>query len=567
MRTTPAARIAEFTDKGWWGADTLTSIFDRTAAACPDRPALVDQFNRADVTGDKPLRLSFAEVAARARALSAKFYAHGLRKDDIVVVQLPNIVELAILYLALDRLGVIVSPVPVQYGAHELGMIRRALEPAAFVSLSRFKGADLAADRRPAFPDDCLAFHFGQPDSGRSVALDGGAPDAQALGELDEYLATLDPSANDIFTICWTSGTTGQPKGVPRTHNMWLTSANTSYDCVHFLDGDVFLNPFPLVNMASIGGFLYNWLNCRGTLVMHHPFDLGVFLAQIEQEKITYTIAPPAVLTMLLKNPEMLASVDLSSVRVIGSGGAPLSPWMVSGFQDQLGIEVINIFGSNEGMCLISGRNDVPDPATRAVYFPRFGVEGLDWKNRVASCIRTRLVDIESGAEITEPGQPGEMLIWGASVFDGYYDSPETNQAVFDEQGYFHTGDMFEIAGSGEERKFYRFIGRCKDIIIRGGVKISPDELDNLLAGHPKVAEVAVVGYVDEVLGERVCAVVAPKHGESLELGEIVEFLKAKQIAVFKLPERLVITDQLPRNPVGKVLRSELREWVENLPS
>lgn len=124
--------------------------------------------------------------------------------------------------------------------------------------------------------------------------------------------------------------------------------------------------------------------------------------------------------------------------------------------------------------------------------------------NRVADRIRTRLSDIETGEEITEPGQAGELLLWGASVFDGYYNASDTNKSVLSEDGFSHTGDMFEIAGKGEEQRFYQFIGRCKDIIVRCGVKISSDKLDNLLASHPKIAKVAVVGYAHEVLEERV---------------------------------------------------------------
>jgi len=564
MRTTPAERAADFAARGWWGEDTLTSIFDQAVSDCPDRLALVDQFNRSDLTGSDPQRLTFAEIATRIRNLAAIIHAHGIRQDDTVVIQLPNVVELAMIYIALARLGVIVSPVPVQYGVHELTKIQQELQAKAFISITDFKGSNLAVGHREAFPQDCKIFVFGENAPDGAVALDDEIPTAGELESLETHLKSLSVSANDVFTICWTSGTTGEPKGVPRTHNMWLTSAYTSYDVVRFREGDVFLNPFPLVNMASIGGFLYNWLLSHSTLVLHNPLDLAVFLKQIEKEKVTYTITAPAILTMLLKDPSLMSMADLSSVRVIGSGGAPLSPWMVREWQEKHDIVVINIFGSNEGMVLISGFEDIPDPAMRAEYFPRFGVAGLEWNNRVAGRIRTRLVDIESGEEVTEPGQAGELLIWGASVFDGYYNAPETNKEVFSEDGFFHTGDLFEIAGSGEENRFYRFVGRCKDIIVRGGVKISPDELDNLLAGHPKIAEVAVVGYADEVMEERVCAVAVPKEGELLELKEIVEFLKEKQVAVFKWPERLLMVDQLPRNPVGKVLRAKLKEKVES---
>jgi len=564
MRTTPAERIADFTARGWWGEDTLTSIFDQAVIDCPDRLALVDQFNRSDFTGTDPQRLTFTEIASRVENLAAIIHSHGIGRDDIVVIQLPNIVELAMIYIVLARLGVIVSPVPVQYGVHELVKIQDELQASAYISITDFKGSNLAAAHREAFPQESKFFVFGEDAADDAVALDGVKPSDEELESLKTYLESLSVSANDVFTICWTSGTTGQPKGVPRSHNMWLTSAYTSFDVVRFREGDVFLNPFPLVNMASIGGFLYNWLLSRSTLVMHNPLDLQVFLKQIEMEKVTYTIAAPAILTMLLKDPAMMSAVDLSTVRVIGSGGAPLSPWMVREYQEEHDIVVINIFGSNEGMVLISGYEDIPDPAMRAEYFPRFGVDGLAWNNRVADRIRTRLTDIETGQEITEPGQAGEYLIWGASVFDGYYNSPETNESVFSEDGFFHTGDMFEIAGDGEDNRFYRFVGRCKDIIVRGGVKISPDELDNLLAGHPKIAEVAVVGYADEVMEERVCAVAVPKEGEALTLEDIVEFLKAKKVAVFKWPERLLISEQLPRNPVGKVLRVKLKEQVES---
>jgi acyl-CoA synthetase (AMP-forming)/AMP-acid ligase II len=565
MRTTPPERIEDFTHRGWWGEETLATVFDGAVEACPDRLALVDQFNRSEFAGTDAQRLTFAEAAQRVENMAAQLHANGIGQDDIVVVQLPNIVELALLYVAAAKLGVILSPAPVQYGLHELGKISEELNPRAFITLNEFKGGGLAAGRADAFQDGCSVFALGReaPVPGGAIPLDSESVTAEAREAFGRYRDSIAVSANDVFTICWTSGTTGQPKGVPRSHNMWLTSAYATFDCVRFRDGDVFLNPFPLVNMASIGGFLYNWLLSRSTLVLHHPLDLQVFMKQIETEKVTYTIAPPAILTMLLKNPELMSAFDLSSVRVIGSGGAPLSPWMVREYQQAHGIVVVNIFGSNEGMALISGSEDVPDPEDRAEFFPRYGVADFEWNNRVADRMKTRLQDVDTAEVITRPGRPGELLIWGASVFDGYYNAPETNRSVFTDDGFFHTGDLFEIACDGEKSRFYRFVGRCKDIIVRGGVKISPDEIDNLLAGHPKLVEAAVVGYADEVMEERVCAAVVPKPGESVDLDDITGFLRSRNVAVFKLPERLLVLDQLPRNPLGKVLRNALKEMVE----
>ena len=352
MRTTPSDRITDFTDRGWWGDTTLTSLFDRAVIECPNHVALVDPINRSDLTDGTPQRLTFSEIANRVESLSAVLHVHGIGQDDKVVIQLPNIVELAMLYIALARLGAIVSPVPVQYGAHELSKIQEELQPKAYISVADLKGEKLAATNQQVFPQDCRIFVFGENVPTGAIALDEESPREDDLKELAAYLKSLSVSANDVFTICWTSGTTGEPKGVPRTHNMWMTSAYTTYDVVRFNEGDVSLNPFPLVNMASIGGFLYNWLLSRSRLVLHHPLDLHVFLKQIELEKVTYTIAPPAVLTMLLKDPAMMAATDLSTMRIIGSGGAPLSAWMVREFQERLDIIVINIFGSNEGMVL-----------------------------------------------------------------------------------------------------------------------------------------------------------------------------------------------------------------------
>lgn len=563
MRTTPDERINEFSKQGWWGTDTLDSIFMATATKNGPKTALVDQFNRAEFTDGEPYRLNYDELANAAENLAADFYRHGLRRDDIVVIQLPNIAELAVLYLALGKLGVILSPVPIQYGTFELEKAIQLVEPAAFISLSNFKGKNFALEHGAAFAEKCTVFCFGNdaPDGAIALKLDPIMPSADA--EYQAYINNLDLTANDIFTICWTSGTTGQPKGVPRSHNMWIASAATSHDCAEVQDNEILLNPFPLVNMAAIGGFLYCWVIRGCTLVLHHPFDMQVFLKQIEDEQVAYTIAPPAVLTMLLNKREILDSVNLQSLRCIGSGSAPLSEFMIAGFGRDYGIEILNIFGSNEGICLASGPTDLPDYAERAQFFPRFGVDGLSWGNRAGDFFKTRLVNAVSGEIVTESGIEGELEMYGPTVFDGYYKSPEANAEVFTADGYFRTGDVFEITGNGEIPKFYKYTGRCKDIIVRGGVNISPAEIDQELASHPKVAEVCVVGINDDVMGERVAVAVVPKPGETVMLEDLTDYLKQKDMAVFKLPERLFCVEALPYNATGKIQRRDVKEMIE----
>ena len=558
MILTKKNRIETFTQKGWWGEDTLYSLFQDALTSCKNQEALVDPENREDITGDIPKRLSFDDIDKTVERYAAIFFEQGLRKDDIAIIQLPNVVELPMVYLALSKLGIICSPIPMQYGAYEITSIIAESKPKAFISTETFNSNSHAEQFSSIFNNGEVKFALGEIEN--FINLHDCNPADESYESQQSYVLDNSITANDIFTICWTSGTTGTPKGVPRSHNLWLPMAKAAAFVSETEKGDTLLNPFPMINMASIGGFLFNWLLCKGKLVQHHPFDLNVFLNQISSEDVKYTIAPPAIMNMLLNNPAILDQQDLSSLRCIGCGGAPLSEWMVKTFQNKYNLTVQNIFGSNEGATLLSARNEIEDPLLRAKYFPRFGVEGFDWSNPVSKLVRTKLVSVETNAEIIEPDQPGELLISGATVFDGYWNAPEANAEVFDEEGFFKTGDLFEISPEDTQMRFYKFCGRCKDLIIRGGMNISPEELDNLLSAHPKMLEVAVTGYDDDILGEKVGVVAVVAEGETISLEEIIEFLRDQQIAKYKMPEDLRLIDALPKNPVGKVLRRELKD-------
>ncbi|HKX56207.1 MAG TPA: hypothetical protein VJN01_08900, partial [Xanthomonadales bacterium] len=202
-----------------------------------------------------------------------------------------------------------------------------------------------------------------------------------------------------------------------------------------------------------------------------------------------------------------------------------------------------------------------PDPEVRASMFPRLGCADMPWTGVAHSMVSNRVVRVGTEEEITEPGEPGELLFAGPTVFDGYLGSG--NEDVFTSDGWFRTGDLVEICG--EPPNYYRIVGRCKDIINRGGMKISPVEIDVLLEAHPAVAEAAVCAYPDDDLGERVCAcVVAAPGSEAPGLKELNEFLLQQGLAKFKLPERILVLEKLPRNPLGKVQRHELQQKVSN---
>lgn len=558
MQTTPRHLIERYVEQGFWGSETLTTLFDEARERAPEALALVDPPDRNAIAFGRPRRLTYSEVDTAAGRLSAQLHDGGLRQGDRVIVQLPNICELVVFYLAAARLGVVVSPVPIQYGAHELGHIQKAINATAYISLSGFKGESFGDAIRETLPAKTHTFLFGPhaEESVRTLDINKSQPELEARARA--YVESIRVDANDIFTICWTSGTTGLPKGVPRSFNHWLSSTMVSQDAVELGEGAVLLSPFPFVNMASIGGFLFLWLRCRGTLVLHHPFDPAVFLGQLESERVVYTVAPPALLSRLLQQPQMLERLDLSQLKTIGSGSAPVPATLIQEFRLKFGIDVINIFGSNEGACLVSAANDIADPTERALYFPRFGTEGLTWKNRGGAFLRTRIVDLDTGADIVEPGKPGELRIAGPSVFDGYFDSEQDNAEVFDDEGFFRTGDLFEVADVGNERRLLSFVGRCKDIIVRGGMKISPEELDGLLSDFDGAVEAAFCGVSDSVLHERVGVVVVPVAGMTPTLSDITAHLSEKGVAQFKWPERLALVEALPRNPLNKILRREL---------
>ncbi len=523
--------IKEYTENGWWGVTTLNDFFVHNVSSTPDRVALVDPANRAEITDGAVQHLTYTELNRAVDRLATVLLEQGLGKDDIIAVQLPNIVELVMMYLAAGRIGAIVSPFPVQYREYEIQQLVTFVKAKAFITAARIgkhAHAEMVTQMREALPDLKLILAWGENLPAGVLSLDTLMVGEANTALLDEYAKNNPVTANDLITICWTSGTEGHPKGVPRSHNDWLNPSYGTVDAAELEPGCHVLNPFPLVNMAGIGGMLVPWLLTGGKLVQHHPLSLPTFLQQIAVEKIHYTVAPPALLNMLLQNEALLAKADISSIKTIGSGSAPLSPWMVKTWQDKFGIAIINYFGSNEGVTIVGGPREIPDPEQRALYFPRFGVEGFHWSARAANCMQSKLIDLGTGQVIAEAGKPGELLIKGASVFAGYYNANDLTRNSFEDDGFFHTGDVFEI--SGDNNQFYRYVGRSKDIVIRGGVNISPEEIEGLIQGFAKVAEVAVVGYPDPIMGEKLCACVVPRPGNEITLEELNEFLKRRRL-------------------------------------
>lgn len=559
MKTSPVSLIEQYRQRGWWSDRRLFDLFDDAVAAKPAALALVDPPNRSSLAAGEPLRLSFAETSSLVDRLAFALLEEGLGKGDVLITQLPNLVEYPALYLAAMKLGIVISPLPMQFRAHEIRHILEVTGGKTILTLGCFKGEEHASLLQAGLDGYAIRLLClgGEGPPGTELTLPAQL-DAVQRTRLQAAIASAGVDADDIATLCWTSGTEGRPKAVPRSHNHWLSIGDAHLIGVGIREGEKLLSPFPFVNMAAIGGCLISWLHSRGTLIMHHPLDLPIYLRQIAEERADYAIAPPAVLSLLIRDEALLARADLSSLRCIGSGSAPLDPAMIRGFNDRFGIEVVNLFGSNEGISLISNAANIPDPERRARLFPRYGRHDVHWEVPSPAVIHTRLIDPEDGSEVLETGRRGEMQVSGPTVFDGYLNAPEITARVFTADGWFRTGDLFELEGDPGDLRYYRFVGRLGQVINRGGLKISPEEIDGVLAGMASIQEAATTSYPDPILGERVCAVVVPRAGQTVTLAEVSAHFHAAGVALYKHPEKVVCVERLPRNSTGKVIPAEI---------
>ena len=542
-------RSEKYSREGWWDDRTLIGRFLESASRNPNRTAIVDPPNKEDLVGIKPERINYRELNERIDRLSSFFLRKGLTKDKVVVIQLPNITELLMTYLAVWRFGGIISPVPMQWRSHELKSVVETTKASAFVStkfknfdhLDMVKNLDLGNSKSP--------YLFSLEEIREAMTNEPVSPNLDGV--------TNKIQGNDVAVIEWTSGTEKEPKACPMSHNNWgflRFFYRKEFKGGILSDGAVIMNPAPLVNMTGIGVGVVPWLMVSGTFVLHHPFDPVLYLKQLVGEKVNFTLAPPAVAVAMLKHPDV-DKFDLRATEFFVQGSAPPPPWTFLEFKKRWGIESINVWGQNEGTGLFSTKDSVQDLSDRARSFPWPGPGKME-DIPFFKATETKIVDPDTGKETTKIGSVGELCFRSPFTIPEYYNQPNLTSHVFDKDGFFHTGDLFTIVSNDR----ISFFDRLKDIIIRGGFNISSAEIEDIAKRDPRIADAAAVPMPDEVLGEKVCLFVVPKPGEKLGLDEIKGIMKANDVAIYKWPERVEEVASIPRNPVGKAQKDELRK-------
>jgi acyl-CoA synthetase (AMP-forming)/AMP-acid ligase II len=485
-------------------------------------------------SSERPRETTLGEIDTAGRQLASSLWDLGLRPGDAVAIQLPNWFENDATIRAAIQLGLVIVPVVHIYGPTELGFILRQSGAKALVTPDRFRNIDFA-ERIGQLSDTPSLEHV--ITAGSEVA-----PGALSWTELADRGSSDAPQpalgADDVCAIVYTSGTTSDPKGVQHTHNTLLAerggAAAISTNPHSWLPS---LQLFPAGHIASALGTIFMFSASTRT-VAFDTFGPELVIQAIEEYQLAATAGPPVFLASILDLIEG-GERDLSSLKSFLVGAASVPGHLVER-ADQLGIKAFRCYGSSEHPTVSSASPDHPLEVRAFTDGPCLA------HNRV------RIVD-DDGNDL-RTGMQGEIATLGPELFVGYRD-PEMNVGAFMAGGWFRTGDIGVLDADGN----LTVTDRKKDIIIRGGENISAKEVEDILARHPSVRDVAVVAMPDPRLGERVCAFVVLRQDHQLDMDDVRAHFGAAGVARQKTPEHLETVENLPRTSSGKVQKAELR--------
>jgi non-ribosomal peptide synthetase component E (peptide arylation enzyme) len=528
-RLTPAL-VERYTRSGHWGTETFYAILARRAAAHPDRVAIVD--HRGPV--------SYGELLRRVDHVAAGLHDLGIGPGDVVTIQLPNCVEFAYVFFACERVGAVANQIGPDYRSREVEYILRFSESRAYVCPASFRGFDYVGmidELRARLPDLRSVCVLGGDGAHETVRLD----DLVDGRRRAPGFRPVSMGANDVMRMAFTSGTTGNPKGVTHSFNTTLPAARILNDAMEVTENEVFLAYLPVgLNWGYLT--LLQAIMIGARVVLLDRFSGRAALELIERERVTFIPSAPASIIAVLNDPE-LARFDLSSLRVVITGGASCPVETIRAYRQKIPGHLIELYGMLEtGFHTFTRLTDDPEAVTGTI-------------GRVAAGMGLRLIDAD-GRDVP-PGAEGEIAAEGPCVHLGYHRNPAANAELFTPDGWFRTGDLGQYDAAGN----VRIVGRLKEMINRGGKKFFPREIEEILYTHPKVLHAAIVGVPDPRLGERNCLCVIPRAGASLSLEEAVDFLRG-DVAVYKLPEELEVFAEFPFTPTGKIQRHALTREV-----
>jgi len=525
------ARVTEFVRGGWWANDTLTRWLDARVAEGGSRPALLGPGGA----------LTYAELAARSERLAAGLDALGLGHGDVICVQLPNTPEFIVAYLAIARLGAVMSTVHMPYRAAELRTLLAHSRARALICVSATKDyapAAAALAMKPELPALDRVIALGDPVEGaisyaRLAETDGAPPDDLAPA----------PVPADPFLLLYTSGTSASPKAVPLTYQAMLGNARVGVPEHGITAADVLLSAPPFTHLFGLYSFHLALAAGASSLLLpvFAPADLAKTIAE---GRPTVLFTGPAHLAALQKSG-LLDATDLSSIRLVICSGSACPPELARAVAAKLpNGRFTQLWGMTETQAgLYTRPGDPVDISATTAGRPSPGTD-------------VRVVGAD-GAPLA-PGEEGEFQVRGPLMFPGYFDNAEASAAAFTSDGWFRTGDLAICDAVGN----VRITGRSKDVINRGGVKYNPRDVEDLLDAHPGVLQSAIVPVPDPVVGEKACCFIVPRPGSAPALEELCAYLLERGIAKYKLPERLETVAEMPLTPTRKIIKGRLAELL-----
>jgi len=497
----------------------ITEHVLREASRVPDRLAMID--------GPSGRSYTYAQLAGAIKAFAGGLSQHGLGLGDTIALMSPNIPEFAIVFHGAAVAGVTVSTINPTYTAEEVAFQLRDSRASMLITIALFAETATAAASEAGVSD---IFIIGDPPEGMSTFTELlGTPIDQVSVNVDEQVVVLP----------YSSGTTGFPKGVMLTHRNLVANLVQCEDALEVEDGEVVLAVLPFFHIYGMQVLMNFFLSKGSTIVTVPRFDLEQCLGLIQEHKITRLFAVPPIVLALAKHP-LVDNFDLSSLKQVFSGAAPLGAELAQEAADRIGCEVVQGYGMTE-----------MSPVSHVTRMGGFkpGTCGVTVAN--TEC---RIVDVEGG-EDQGVGGVGELWVRGPQVMNGYLNNAEATAETIDSDGWLHTGDV----GFIDEDGHLTIVDRVKELIKYKGFQVAPAELEALLLTHPGIADAAVIGVPDEEAGERPRAFIVVKPGADVSAADVTAFTE-EHVATYKVVHDVVFTEEIPKSASGKILRRMLRD-------